>query len=398
MPTPAHVHNYAVRVANMVRNLQESPRLSLEIKAAIVRFHDDCFARGISAGRVARYLHEAILLHEWFGKDLATASLPEVRSLVARIEQSDYAPASKRDFKIALRKYVRFAAGTEEYPATVSWIRASQGVKTMRIPEEVLTPEEVTRMVGAAPNARDRALIAVLYESGCRIGEILDLRVQDVTPATPGIVLRVDGKTGPRRIRLIASTPYLVDYLNGHRFRDEPSRHLWVTLNDLPMQYARTALMLRRAARIAGIKKHIYPHLFRHSRATHLASHLTESQMKAYFGWVQASEMAGIYVHMSGRDVDHAILRLNGLEDQRKSTLEVLPPRPCRRCGTSNGATNRFCTSCSGPMTDEAARELSASVAARTEADSVLDVLMDDPEVRELLSRKISALGRRKSA
>ncbi len=68
----------------------------------------------------------------------------------------------------------------------------------------------------------------------------------------------------------------------------------------------------KRIAEKAGIKKRIHPHLFRHSRSTHLAKHLTEAQMKQYLGWVQGSDMAAIYVHLSGRDVDDALLRCTG--------------------------------------------------------------------------------------
>ena len=64
----------------------------------------------------------------------------------------------------------------------------------------------------------------------------------------------------------------------------------------------------------AGINKRVYPHLFRHSRATIMASHLTEFQMNQYFGWIQGSKMASTYVHLSGRDLDNALLEFNGME------------------------------------------------------------------------------------
>ncbi|MBD3210268.1 hypothetical protein GF318_02700 [Candidatus Micrarchaeota archaeon] len=45
-----------------------------------------------------------------------------------------------------------------------------------------------------------------------------------------------------------------------------------------------------------------------------MANKLTEARMKACFGWVQGSDMAGVYVHLSGRDVDKAILGTYGME------------------------------------------------------------------------------------
>ena len=44
-----------------------------------------------------------------------------------------------------------------------------------------------------------------------------------------------------------------------------------------------------------------------------MANHLTEFQMNQYFGWIQGSDMPSTYVHMSGKNVDEALLRMNGV-------------------------------------------------------------------------------------
>ncbi|WP_240792460.1 hypothetical protein [Salarchaeum sp. JOR-1] len=54
------------------------------------------------------------------------------------------------------------------------------------------------------------------------------------------------------------------------------------------------------------LEKPVNPHHFRHSRATYLANYLTEAQMCEWFGWARGSRVPGRYVHLSGRDIDHA--------------------------------------------------------------------------------------------
>ena len=54
-----------------------------------------------------------------------------------------------------------------------------------------------------------------------------------------------------------------------------------------------------------------------------MANYLTEAQMNVYFGWVQGSDMPSIYVHLSGRDVDYAILKANGVLDRDSKTANV---------------------------------------------------------------------------
>jgi len=99
------------------------------------------------------------------------------------------------------------------------------------------------------------------------------------------------------------------------------------------------------------VKKRCNPHLFRHSRATLLAQHLTEAQLKQVFGWTQSSKMASVYVHLSGRDTDDALLQFNGIKTGKTEEKEsVLKPKKCPRCELVNPNMARFCNRCAAPL------------------------------------------------
>ena len=105
--------------------------------------------------------------------------------------------------------------------------------------------------------------------------------------------------------------------------------------------------MLKRLAERSGLKKRIYTHLMRHSRATELATILTEAQMKEHFGWFPGSYMPSTYVHLSGRDVDGAILKAHGIsvdEDARSGAAITLTK--CARCGKEINSEDQFCLAC----------------------------------------------------
>ena len=125
---------------------------------------------------------------------------------------------------------------------------------------------------------------------------------------------------------LIDSTPYPAERLDNHPARDEKDAPLWVGIGTVGrnkrLEYAALRKMLQSVARRAGIRKKVNPHNFRHSRATMLANLLTEAQMNQYFGWVTGSDRPSTYVHLSGRDVDDAILKKEGM---RLHALEVPP-------------------------------------------------------------------------
>jgi integrase len=168
-------------------------------------------------------------------------------------------------------------------------------------------------MVGSATLSRDRALILTLFESGCRIGEIGQLRIRSVEFDEHGAKLIVTGKTGMRRIRIVRAAPLIQEWLNEHPRRNDVGAPLWIGLGfrnrNKVMTRDAIARVLERTAVKAGIRKHIHPHLFRHSRATDLASQLTDAQLKEVFGWTAGSTQTATYVHLSGRNIDEALLK-----------------------------------------------------------------------------------------
>jgi integrase/recombinase XerD len=69
----------------------------------------------------------------------------------------------------------------------------------------------------------------------------------------------VDGKTGPRRVRVIASAPALAQWLSVHPFRNDTNAPLWIGIGNAgrnePLRYNSVRAMLRRLAKRAGIRE-----------------------------------------------------------------------------------------------------------------------------------------------
>lgn len=175
-------------------------------------------------------------------------------------------------------------------------------------------------------------------------------------------------------------------------FRENPDSPLWTVVgtknHNEALGYASVATQLRKIARRAGVKKKVNPHSFRHSRATFLANNLTEAQMKEYFGWVQSSDMASVYVHLSGRDVDKAILKLHGLAETHDKEIEFLKIRACSRCQMKNSPVSKFCCRCGSPLDIHTAIELDER---RKTGDEVISMLVKDPEVQQIIVTRIFA-------
>ena len=134
--------------------------------------------------------------------------------------------------------------------------------------KDLLTTEEVDRIIEFAATIQDRAIFCVLFDSGRRFGEIIGLRIGDVEFDTIGAKLAVDGKAGKDIVRISASAPTMTTWIDNHPARNNPAAPLWILVVSEIRQMTHNALKirLRKAVKRAGITKESEPYLFRHSR------------------------------------------------------------------------------------------------------------------------------------
>lgn len=274
---------------------------------------------------------------------------------------------------VVVKAFFRWLKGTDEFPPEVKWLKPvkSSGEDDMIAPY-VIEGKELQAIIQAHDHPQDRAMLATLYESGLRASEFVSLRIRDVTFDEYGaiIILPKGGvalKTGIRRVRLVDCAPYLQAWADIHPKKKQPNAPLWISRADRNAGERLTSNALWKfvsnAGKRGGLDKEIWPHLFRHSRATECARiGLTESWMRAYFGWSRSSDMPSHYVHLAGKDVEDEILRRAGKLKGPKEVQRAIPPRECARCRKESPATADFCTNsaCGRPLTVEAAEKAEA--------------------------------------
>lgn len=225
-----NIHNYESRLATALRSLNKA-QTSSRNKELIIKFKDYCLLNGLTKARVIKYIYYLIKISEWLGTDFESAALPDIESLVSRILSSPYVEFSKMELRLTVRKFYKWLRATEDYPPEVKWISIKcKNRGKIILPEELLTQEDIKKMTDAAKNARDRAFVNVIYETGCRIQEVLTVRVRHFQPDQYGGRLHVDGKTGPRRVRIISSVPYLTEWLNQHPLKNNPDAFIWLSI------------------------------------------------------------------------------------------------------------------------------------------------------------------------
>lgn len=232
----------------------------------------------------------------------------------------------------------------EAYPKVVSWIHPKEPRPKVKT-SDLLTPQEVKKLMAATPDLRMKALVDVCYECGLRIGEALNLKIGDVHLEEQYASLTVSGKTGSRPAYSIRSLPLLLQWLDQHPDKDNPEAWLW-TENTDPLTYDRARFKLLQMKKKVRIHKRLYFHLFRHSSATANAD-LGEPMLRKIYGWSKNSDEPGTYVHLSGQTAKKALLEKHGI--QKKAEEPAI--KFCPRCGSPNQLGASLCVKCKSALT-----------------------------------------------
>ena len=356
------------------RNLLNS-MLSNENKDLIIKFDTLCYIQEkIGKPRRTKLIGNIRRVAELLGKDFEKVSIDDLKICLIQIEEKENLSIwTKQGYRVVMKKFFSWVVygndykekiRLEGYPHLVRWINT--GIKSKDVPKvkasDILTKEEVQLLISSAQSIRDKAFISLLYELGARIGEVGNLNVKDVTRTEYGYLIDLKGKTGTRTPLVVFSASALSAWLNTHPLKNTPEAPLWVMKFSgeyKRMMYDSFRAMFTRITERAKIAKRVHPHLFRHTRVSHilLDKSMNESQVKVYFGWTPGSNMLAQYSHITSSDVNDAILSMHGIKklDDKEDKLKI---KKCVFCSEINPNEAKFCYKCSNPVDEKEAIQL----------------------------------------
>jgi len=193
-------------------------------KKLLLRFYDFCRADGLSKIRIERLLRIMLDVWKMVGKNLDELDKDNMIRLLGDIEDKDWSFWTKYTYKVVIKKFYKWLGRG----CLIDWIKLRHSRKRL-LPEEILTEEEVKRMIDANDNIKYKTMIAIEYEGGFRPGEFFTLRIKSVTFDEHGAVLIVNGKMGMRRVRIVRNAGLLRKWVFMHPLRDNPESPLWIS-------------------------------------------------------------------------------------------------------------------------------------------------------------------------
>jgi len=208
------------------------------------------------------YIRHVKGLTSFLGRSPDTATAEDLRRYQLHLTGSGVRPPSINGAVSALRFFFSVTLDRPEVTKLLAFV-----AEPRKIPV-VLSPEEVTRFLDAAPGPKYKAAFSATYGAGLRVSEVVALKVSDVD--SERMLLRIEQGKG-RKDRFAMLSPQLLDLLRDWWRIARPQVWLFPGRDRInPLTTRQFNRAVHAAAHMAEIAKRVTPHTLRHSFATHL--------------------------------------------------------------------------------------------------------------------------------
>ena len=275
--------------------------------------------RGLSGNTLVAYRRDltgfADYLWQQTGRQLLAARREDLLAYLAERVNTGAKPRTTARLLSSLRRFYQHAV-REGWRETDPSDRIDAPKLGRSLPSS-LSEDEVEALidvptVDTALGLRDRAMLELLYATGLRVSELVDLRLLQIN-LRQGVV-RTLGKGSKERLVPLGETAaeWLETYLQDGRgalLKGRECEHLFVTQRGAAMTRQAFWYLIKRHAQRAGIHKHLSPHTLRHSFATHLLNHGADLRVVQMLLGHSDLSTTQIYTHVAQE-------RLKGLHAQ----------------------------------------------------------------------------------
>jgi len=265
----------------------------------------------------------------------------EIEKLIQQFEQKlliqRFAQASIRNYKSSIKRFLSSAAKKYKIPEDISaeiieryilWIVSSKNASYSMQKNELsaitksfnlvygvnfnlkylypkrkvnslpkyLSKEEIKKMIDNIQNIKHKCIIMLLYGSGLRLSEILNLRLQDID--SNDMIIHVSNSNG-NKDRKIMLSEVLLENLRKYYKTHHPKDFLFEGPNGAKYSATSVQVIVKKAASTVGIKKQVSPHILRHSFATHLLESGTDIRFIQELLGHQSIKTTEIYTHIT---------------------------------------------------------------------------------------------------
>jgi len=264
------------------------------------RMIDDMTLRGFGQNTQRNYMAAVRRCTAHVRKPPGALGAEDARAFLLHLQAEGASVASVNNHSVALRFFLRVTLSRTEHLERIPILREAKRLPT------VLTPEEVARLLAAAPGMKYRAALSVAYGAGLRASEVISLKVSDIDSRQ--MTIRIEQGKG-HKDRTAKLSPLLLELLRAWWTQARPPVWLFPSRMSAfdhisPRQLARGC---QAAVTAAEIKKRVTLHTLRHSFATHLLEAGIDVRVIQVMLGHAKLETTSIYTRVSPKMIQDAI-------------------------------------------------------------------------------------------
>lgn len=268
--------------------------------------------RAITEARQRKLIDLFSIFFNNYKKSLSKITKNDLRAFKEKLVNDDitklngepYSEGLKEDLTegVARLLEITFPEKIESFRSPTLPFRKWFIIKAKKKTPETLSEAEIIKLLESSKTIEGKFLICVLFSSGCRIEEFLNLRFEDIEEPTQNFpYYRFDfkdeySKTNGRKIGLYwrDSTEIISKYLASCENKESKEQIF-------PKNYDAVRMFLIRLGK-KTLSKRVYPHLLRKASATFYADKLNRQELCIRYGWKFSSPMPDVYISRAGLD------------------------------------------------------------------------------------------------
>ena len=197
----------------------------------------------------------------FFNRQYSEITPDEINKYILELIESRNISSSQQNQRInAIKFYYEKVLGLERHVYEIERPRKERSLP------DILSKKEISDILSVTDNIKHKTIISVIYSCGLRRNEAIQLRIYDID--SKRMVIKIKGAKG-KKDRYVQLSERLLSLLRAYYKEYKPKK--WLFEGQKGGQYGAESIsnLLKNAAIKAGIKKRVYPHMLRHSFATH---------------------------------------------------------------------------------------------------------------------------------
>ena len=233
--------------------------------------------------------------------------------------ERNYSVSSQRQFISALKIFTVFCPQTK-----INNLSLERPKKSRTLPS-VLSQEEVLRIIQYTQNIKHRAILTLLYSCGLRIGELINLKLEDFHVERKQLIVK---KGKGRKDRYVSLADSFLPLLSNYYHSYKPTIYFVEGQNGGKYSAESIRSFLRKSCKKAGIRKLVTPHTLRHSYATHLLENGVDLRYIQTLLGHSKPETTMIYTHVQRKDLmeiqnplDVALQKFNKINNNNQKVV-----------------------------------------------------------------------------